>query len=281
MSTAPSAAIDWRSAPTRFSVPSVTRDGPNRMRSSEPTVPTWMRVPRGSVGEGAAMPQLVPRPGASVGARQRRAQHERIGAGGDGLGQLAAPAHAAVGDDRHVAAGASKKASRAAATSAMAVTCGTPMPSTSRVVQAAPGPDTHEDGRDALAHQLVGRVVRGRVADRDGDAHEPRELGQLERLVARGEVARGRDLRLDQEQVRAVLGAERTPAARRRRASPSTTAGEPAACSSRDAPRDEVLADGHLVGLREELLDLVVRGAGDALQHQRPGRRSAPGRPRG
>ena len=31
-------------------------------------------------------------------------------------------------------------ASRAAATSAMAVTCGTPMPSTSRVVHAAPGP---------------------------------------------------------------------------------------------------------------------------------------------
>ena len=35
------------------------------MRSSEPTVPTLIRVPRGSVGEGAAMPQFVPRPGAS------------------------------------------------------------------------------------------------------------------------------------------------------------------------------------------------------------------------
>ncbi len=33
-----------------------------------------------------------------------------------------------------------KYASRAAATSLIAVTCGTPMPSTSRVVQAAPGP---------------------------------------------------------------------------------------------------------------------------------------------
>ena len=33
-----------------------------------------------------------------------------------------------------------KKASRAAATSLIAVTCGTPMPRTSRVVQAAPGP---------------------------------------------------------------------------------------------------------------------------------------------
>src|SRR6185436_20598046 len=44
---APSAAIDWRKAPTRFSEPSVRWAGPSRIRSSVPTVPTWMRVPRG------------------------------------------------------------------------------------------------------------------------------------------------------------------------------------------------------------------------------------------
>ena len=49
----------------RFSDPSVTCAGPNRMRSSGPTVPTLIRVPRGSVGDGAAIPQFVPRPGAS------------------------------------------------------------------------------------------------------------------------------------------------------------------------------------------------------------------------
>jgi hypothetical protein len=62
---APSAAIDWRSAPTRFSEPSVAWAGPSRIRSSEPIVPTLILVPRGSVGDGAAIPQFVPRPGAS------------------------------------------------------------------------------------------------------------------------------------------------------------------------------------------------------------------------
>src|SRR6266581_2749907 len=79
---APSAAIDWRSAPTRFCEPSLTVAGPNRIFSSEPTVPTLIRVPRGRTGDGAAMPQFTPRPGASA-------------------------ARATVGDDGHVAAGLS------------------------------------------------------------------------------------------------------------------------------------------------------------------------------
>ena len=102
---APSAAIDWRSAPTRFSEPSVTCAGPNRIRSSGPTVPTLIRVPRGSVGEGAAMPQFVPRPGASAARASGEPEHQRVRAGRDRLGQLAAATHPAVGDDRHVAAG--------------------------------------------------------------------------------------------------------------------------------------------------------------------------------
>ena len=50
----------------RFWVPSVTCDGPLRICSSGPTVPTLIRVPRGRTGDGAAMPQFVPRPGASA-----------------------------------------------------------------------------------------------------------------------------------------------------------------------------------------------------------------------
>ena len=72
-------------------------------------------------------------------------------------------------------------------------------------------------------------VVRGRVADGDGDGHEARELGQRERLVAGREVARRRDLRLDEEQVRAVLGAERAQAGARPPGVAATNAGEPAA----------------------------------------------------
>ena len=60
-----SLAIARRNAPTRFIDPSGVREGPSRISASEPTVPTLMRVPRGNVGEGAAMPQFMPRPGAS------------------------------------------------------------------------------------------------------------------------------------------------------------------------------------------------------------------------
>src|SRR5215211_6577445 len=88
MVRAPSAAIDWRSAPTRFSLPSVTWAGPSRIRSRLPTVPTRIRVPRGSF----------------LGARQGRPQHERIGPGGDRLGELTAASHAAIGDNLHVPA---------------------------------------------------------------------------------------------------------------------------------------------------------------------------------
>ena len=103
-------------------------------------MPTLIRVPRGKTGEGAAIPQFVPRPGASS-------------ARASGLPSMTASAPAAIafamsppffippsattGTQRPVSA---RNASRAAATSLTAVTCGTPMPSTSRVVQAAPGP---------------------------------------------------------------------------------------------------------------------------------------------
>ena len=87
------------------------------------------------------------------------------------------------------------------------------MPSTSRVVQAAPGPDADEDRGGALLHQREGRLGVGRVADSDGDRHEPGEIGQRQRVVAGREVAGRRDLALDEEQVGAVLGAEGAEAA--------------------------------------------------------------------
>ena len=92
-------------------------------------------------------------------ACQRRADHERVGARRDGLGQLATPAHAAVRHDRHVPAGVIEER----------VACGghvrdgrdlghADAQHVTRRARGA-GSDAHEDGRDALAHQLVGRVV--------------------------------------------------------------------------------------------------------------------------
>ena len=116
------------------------------------------------------------------------------------------------------------------------------MPRTSRVVQAAPGPHAHEDRRDALLHQRERRLRGGGVADGDRDRHEPREVGQLERVVADREVAGRRNLRLDEEQVRAVLGAERPePAGGGRRGGHGRR--DPAAWISSIRRADEVVAD--------------------------------------
>src|SRR3954470_23104769 len=99
----------------RLNVPSFSRAGPMRISSS---VPFWVvatRAPRGSVGWNVAMPQWKPRPGASwAGAAPTApeepgpgslgggdgggADHDRVGAAGDRLGDVAAVAHAAVGD---------------------------------------------------------------------------------------------------------------------------------------------------------------------------------------
>ena len=48
---------------------------------------------------------VVAAAGRLVGARERRTDHDRVGAHGDGLGQVAAGAHAAVSDDVAVGAG--------------------------------------------------------------------------------------------------------------------------------------------------------------------------------
>ena len=69
-----------------------------------------------------------------VGAGEHGAQHRAVGPGGDRLGEVAREADAAVGDHRHA------RPAAAAATSACAVSWGTPTPATTRVVQIEPGP---------------------------------------------------------------------------------------------------------------------------------------------
>ncbi len=97
-------AIARRSAPTRFIEPSATRDGPSRISSSVPTVPTSTRSPRGSSAWCASDAPVAAAAGRLGRAGQRRADHHRVGAAGDRLGDVAGAAHAAVGDDVHVAA---------------------------------------------------------------------------------------------------------------------------------------------------------------------------------
>ena len=262
---APRAAIDWRSAPTRFCVPSVTCDGPLRIWSSGPDVPTRIRVPRGRTGDGAAMPQLVPLSGRLGGTGERRAEHHDVRAGSDGLGDVAALLHAAVGDDGNVASGLCQIQVTGRGDVGDGGDLGDPDAQhlTGRACGARA--DTHEDGGCALLHEQVGRLGVGRVADGDRDRHEPREVKERQWLVAGREVAGRRDLRLEEEQVRALLRAERAVAAGDTRRRGERSRG---ACGVQllDPAGDQRLADGGPVGLGEDVLDLPVGGRDDPVQ---------------
>ena len=139
------------------------------------------------------------------------------------------------------------------------------MPRTSRVVQAAPGPDADEDGRRALLHQREGGLGVGRVADRDRDRHVAGELVERQRVVLGGEVAGGRHLALDEEEVGAVLGAER-PEPTRRAGRRRDRRLRPRGMDLVEPAGDEVLADRLLVGLGEERREIAVGGRRDPLE---------------
>jgi hypothetical protein len=72
--------------------------------------------------------------GALLAPGQQRADHHRVGAGDDGLGDVAGVLHAAVGDDRDAGRLAGQRGL------VTAVIWGTPTPATTRVVQIEPGP---------------------------------------------------------------------------------------------------------------------------------------------
>ena len=127
-----------------------------------------------------------------VGARQRRADHHRVGAAGDRLRDVAARAHAAVGDHaavvarlehvlrargRHVgdrgrlrdadaehAAGGARRA----------------------------GADADEHAGRARAHEVQARVVAGTAAEHDGDRQLAHELLEVEHVTLARDVL-GRD----------------------------------------------------------------------------------------
>ena len=89
----------------RLNVPSFSWAGPSRICSSVPFWVVLTRAPRGSVEVERRHAPVEAAARRLVGARERRADHHGVGAAGDGLGDVAAVAHAAVGDHVHVVAG--------------------------------------------------------------------------------------------------------------------------------------------------------------------------------
>src|SRR3954462_1916884 len=159
------------------------------------SVPFWIvftRAPRGSVGWNVAMPQWNPWPGAS----NARASGEPT------ITASAPPAIAFATSPpvrmppsaitRQYSPVSSMCWERAAATSAIAVACGTPMPSTPRVVHAAPGPTpartppragaaADEHAGRAGAHKVQAGRVAGAATDDDRDRQLADELLEVER----------------------------------------------------------------------------------------------------
>ncbi len=165
---------------------------------------------------------------------------------------------------------------RAPAASAIAVACGTPMPSTPRLVHAWPGPDADEHADRAGAHEVQRGGVRRATADDHGQVELADELLQVERL-ALGVVRHvlGRDHRaLDDEHVELgvehVLGVLLDPLRRERRARDDA-----AGLDLADALRDQLFLDRLVVELLHPARRLLGRQRRDLLEDRARGPRSA------
>ncbi len=204
-------------------------------------------------------------PGRLLGAGQGRADHQGIGAGGDRLGELATASHAAVGDDRHVASGLGEV--RVPGSRHIADRGDLRDPDAEHLAGRArgAGPDPDEHGGRALLHQRERGLGVGRVADRDRDGHVANEGFERERVVLGGQVAGAADLALDEEQVGAVLGAERPERASRARGRGDRRL-RARGVDLVESPGDEVLAHRLQVGLGEEGLDVGIRRRGDLAE---------------
>src|SRR5581483_496751 len=149
---------------------------------------------------------VVAAPGSLFGGGEDRAEHDGIGAGGEGLAHGTAVAHAAVGDDRDVAAGLAvvgvagggrvdrRGDLRDADAEHFAAGAG------------GAGADADEHAGDAGLHQLLGGGERDGIADDDRHvAHVLDQLVEDEALLGPADVARAGDGRLHDEDVDAGI----------------------------------------------------------------------------
>ena len=97
----------------------------------------------------------------------------------------------------------------------MAVTCGTPRPSTPREVHAAPGPTPINTAAGAAFHDFESHVVANSVANDHWDAHVAAKFCQIERFIFGRDVPRGRNRALNNENIGASFLRDRAEILRR------------------------------------------------------------------
>ena len=135
------------------------------------------------------------------GGRQRRAEHDGVGAAGDGLGDVAALGHAAVGDHVHVDAGLVEVAHAGAGHVGDGGGLG------DAEAEHAPGgagvarADADQHADRAGAHEVQPGLVGGAAAHDDRDVELADEALQVERLRGLGHVLGRDDRALDDQQV--------------------------------------------------------------------------------
>src|SRR5690606_35241631 len=137
-------------------------------------------------------------------AGQRGADHDRVGAAGQGLGDVAAAGHPAVRDDVHVAAAGLVQvvpAGRGDVADGAGHRHRDAQHGAGGVPRAAAEADQHA-GR-AGGHQVQGGGVGGAAADHDRDVQVVDELLEVERLGPAGDVLGGDGGAADDEDVHA------------------------------------------------------------------------------
>src|SRR5918992_4035188 len=208
---------------------------PDLLRAN-PRSPRKLRMERGHAPV-ETLPGCFVRPG------KRGPDHDRVGAAGDGLGDIAAGAHPSVRDDVGIPAGLVEVLHPGGGGIRDRRGLGNADPDDPPSGAGRPRPHTHQDAHRSGTHQ----VQRGRVRRAPADDHRDLEPGdeflQVKRLGSGGDVL-GRDHRsLDHQDVQ--LGPENqvgklTNPLRRER----SRGHHPAFSDLSDPPLDEFLLDG-------------------------------------
>ncbi len=164
-------------------------------------MPARTRVPRGQVGVEGRHAPVVAAAGRLGGARERRADHDGVGADGDGLGEVATGAHAAVGDDVAVLAGLLEEAR--AGGGRVSDRGGLRDADAEHAARGArvAGADAHEHADGAGAHEVQRALVAAAAADDARDVERLDERVEVERLVVAAHVLGRDDRALDDEDV--------------------------------------------------------------------------------
>ena len=195
-------AIARRRAPTRLVVPSATRLGPN-----EDLLETGHRahldpLAAGQLGVVRLRAPVEAAAGGVGGAGERGAEHHGVRAAGDRLDDVAAGAHAAVGDDVHVAA-----AGLVEVVAAGGGDVGDRRRHRRVDAERAPGgvrgaaAEADEHAGRTGAHEVQGRRVGGGATDDDRHVELVDEALEVQRLGAAGDVLGRHRRAADDEQV--------------------------------------------------------------------------------